>query len=234
MLVPLIFAAGLLAQVPPPAMPPMEPRMPQVSDGIAVTGSSTASAPAADALVTLHVSTRGNALTLTRQSLQPIIDTLVRAGADPSAISLPPYLAGSAHTNNADIVMRVHHPTAQMLEQGLLMLTTTFASMPDLLLNSAMVRLSAGDCAQLQRTAAAAAIANAKSNAAFIAKQINATLGPALEVDMGNAAAFGADGGCTSGYSIGPYGSPFDRISPSEMLTVKVYSSVRMRFAIRH
>lgn len=233
----VILTAVVLAQVAGP-MPviregPMIPAPAGASDGITVSGAGYASTRATDARVTLHVSARNNALTLNAQTLQPIVDALVRAGADHSSVALPPYLVGQAHTNSAAVTADVHHPTPAMLQQGMLTLADAFAAMPDVLLNSAQVRLSANDCAALQRTAESKAIANARSNAAFLAKQIGARAGDVLAIQVSGMPA-GAQGACTFMYSMGPFGSPFSQPSPDGMLTVKVYSSVTMRFAIRH
>lgn len=241
MLKPLILAAALLTQVAPaqpigrgPGFPPMGPTPVEPSSGIRVTGNGFASAPASQATVTLHVSTRNNALTLNAQTLQPIADALVKAGADRSTVTLPPYLVGQAHTNNAEITAVVHHPTPQMLQQGMLVIANAFASMPDVLLNAADVMLQADDCKTLQQNAEANAIANARSNAAFLAKQIDGKLGPVMSVDVVAGGMLGAEGSCTFRYSIGPFGPSFPQSSPADMLTVKVYSTVTVHYAIKH
>jgi hypothetical protein len=125
----------------------------------------------------------------------------------------------------------VHHPTQQMMQQGMLTLANAFAGMPDVLLNSAEIRLTADNCSALQRRAEANAIASARSNAAFVAQQIGGRVGSVLAVNaLGTA--IGNDNACNFGYTIGPWGSSFPQ-SQSDLLTVKVYSSVTMRFAIK-
>ncbi len=233
----IFAAAAVLAQVSMPQ--PMPVRMPAVlsaqqgvSDGITVTGTGYARAQASRAQVTLRISTRNNATSLSAQTLQPIVDALVRAGADRSSIIVPPYLLGQARTNNAAISATVLHPTLAMLQQGMLTIANAFASEPDLLLNSAEVVLSADGCAQLQRTAEAHAIANARSNAAFIAGTIGAHAGDVLAVEE-RSIPIGSEGACTMTYSVTPYGGPYPPMSPAEMLTVNVSSAVTMRIAIR-
>jgi uncharacterized protein YggE len=234
----LVFAVALLTQVAVPAgqgagLPPMGPTPVEPSSGIRVTGNGFASAPASQATVTLHVSTHNNALTLNAQTMQPIEDALVKAGADRSSVTLPPYLVGQAHTNNAEITALVRHPTQQMLQQGMLIIANAFASMPDIVLNAADVVLQADNCQTLERNAEANAIANARSNAAFLAKQIGGKLGSVMSVEVLAGSPFGSEGGCTFRYSIGPYGPSFQS-SPADMLTVKVYSTVRVHYAIKH
>ncbi len=176
-----LAAAFVVAQIPMPHLAPRVPMPAQAppgpGDGITVTGSAYAAAQASQAQITLRISARNNAPTLTEQTLQPIADALVRAGADRSSVQLPPYLVGQARTNNAAITASVQHPTTAMLQQGMLTIANAFAANPDLILNGAEIRLLAGDCSALQRAAEANAIADARANAAFIAKQIEAKVG---------------------------------------------------------
>lgn len=233
----LLFAALVLAQIstaPPPRGMPMGPTPVEPAGGITVIGNGVASVAASDATVTLRVASRNNALTLNAQTLAPIVDALVRAGADRASVSLPPYLVGQARTNNASITAVVHHPTQQMLQQGMVTIANAFAAMPDVLLTSADVRLTADNCTALARTAAANAISDARSNAAFVAQQIGAKLGPALSVDWHGSGSFGGQNQCMSIYSIGPMGPMGGQLSPADMLTVKVYSTVTMHYAIKH
>lgn len=237
----LFLAAVVLAQAPmppvrvtAPPVPPVAPmRLPDPgpNDGITVTGMGSATAPASDARVTLRISTRNNATTLDAKALQPIVDAMVRAGVDRANITLPPYLTGTTHTNGVSITAQVHHPTQDMLERGMAQLAGTFASMPDVLLNGAEVRLTADNCTALQQTAEANAIANARANAAFVAKQIGAKTGGVLAVEQ-RGMALGAPEACTQTVYVGPFGSP-SQVSPADLFTVKIITSVSMRFAIR-
>lgn len=238
---PLILAVVLLAQAavpaPPPmgVVPPMGPMRPVpapgLNDGITVSGAGYATAQASDAALTLRISSRNGALTLDPQSLSPVVDALVRAGVDRSSIQLPPYMVGNAKTNNATITASVHHPTLAMLQQGMLIMATTFASSPDMLLNSAEVRLSVDNCTALQQAATAKAIANARETAQFIAAQIHARAGDVLAVDN-RGVPMGSPGACTTVYAIGPYGPPAPQTA--DMMTVRIYANVGMRFAIKH
>lgn len=239
MLKPVILAAVLIAQAAPL---PIIPRNPPPSvpmriagdpvDGISVSGTGYATAQATQAQVTLRVSTRNNALTLNTQTLAPIVDALVRAGVDRSSVALPPYLVGQAHTNNATVTANVHHPTLVMLQQGMASIANAFAANPDILLNSADVRLSVDDCASLQRTATSNAIANARANAAFMAQQIGKHVGAVLALDA-RGSMMNVQPACFYSYSIGPFGAMYPQQSPAELLTVKVGANVTMRFAIR-
>lgn len=233
---PLLFSAVLLAQAvpsmgtPAPMMPMRPAPAPGINDGIAVAGTGDATAQATDANLTLRISSRGGALTLDSQSLAPVVDALVRAGVDRSSIQLPAYLVGDAKTNNAAITASVHQPTLAMLQKGMLIVASTFASQPNLLLNNAEIRLLVNNCTALQQAATAKAIANARASAQFIAAQIHEHAGDVLAVDD-RSAPLGAQGACSTMYIIGPYGSSTPQAA--EMLTVRVYANVTMRFAIR-
>ena len=235
MLKPLLLAALAVAQVPMPPMgaaPMRGPTPVEPSGGITVNASGLASAPATEAALTLRISTRNNAIVLTAQMLQPIVDALTKAGADSASIQLPPYLVGQARTNMATISATVHHPTQTELQNGMLILANAFASMPTLLLNAVDVRLTADNCLALQRKAETLAIAQARSRAAFLAQQVGGKLGPAMSIDEHDGGAFGGQGTCTSAYSVGPYGPP--PVGFADMLTVKTFSNITMRFAIVH
>jgi uncharacterized protein YggE len=235
---PLLLAAALLAQLSPPPSGPIrapmgvQPNGPE--DGISVTGSGTATAQAQTAQVTLHISSRGNALVIDSAALQPIVDALVGIGIDRSAISLPPYLVGDAKVNNVSITANVDRPSPTMIQQGMLSLAGAFAKTPQLLLNNAEVRVSADNCADLMRRAEADAIADARKNAQFIASQLGVHAGNVLAVQEYGGVNPGMPNACSSMYFFGPYGPSQPMQSPGDMLTVKVMRSVGMRFAIKH
>lgn len=238
---PLLLAGVLLAQALPPAVPmPLPPmgtpsRFPRAagpSDGISVAGNGYASAAATKAVLVLHVSSRTNGLTLDAQTLAPVIDALVKAGVPRSDVSLPAYLVGQAHTNNVAITATVHNPSAAMLQSGMVTVANAFASLRDVLLNGAEIRVSTPHCAQLTHAAEAAALRNARDNAAFIATQLHVHLAHVLAVSAYGPPSVGP-AACTTTSFIGPYGPAVPASSPAEMLEVKAYSNVSMRFAIR-
>lgn len=229
----LFAAVALLAQALPPISRPIGPVpvIPRdVRSGIMVSGAAVISAPASSADVTLHVSTRNNALTLNQQTLQPIVDAIVHAGVPRDAISLPPYMVGAARTNMAQIVAHVDHPTEAMLRQGMLVLASAFAGTPDILLNDAFVMVHGNNCESLFRQAEARAIAQARQNAEFIAKQNGVHIGELLAAEEDTP----APTECSRGFGIGPYGTGAAGDNFSNLLTIQVQSNVQMRFAIKH
>ena len=234
----LVILPLLLAQIPAPVpgripmgLPPISART-GPNDGITVNGSAAIAAPAARAMVTLHVMARNNAMTITNASLQPVADALVRAGVERSSVTLPLYLQGNAHTNNAEVSGTVEHPTQTMLQNGIAQLAGAFGSMPDLILNAAEIRLTADGCEQLEQKAEAAALRQARANAEYIAKQLNVRVGAVQAVQ---ASGFAPDfsQSCMTQYSIGPFGAPYPMQNAQDYLTVRVFGSVSVRYAIR-
>lgn len=228
----------LLAQVAvpvpgrlPPVQPPISART-GPNDGITVNGNATIEAPASRATVILHLMTRNNAMTITGTTLQPIVDALVRAGVERTSVTLPLYLQGNARTNNAQISGTVSHPTQAMLQNGIAQLGSTFANMTDLILNGAEIRLRADGCEQLEQRAEASALRQARANAEYIAKQLNVRVGGVQAVQ---ASGFAPDlsQACETQYSIGPFGGSYPMQGAQDYLTVRVFSSVSVRYAIR-
>lgn len=233
----LILGALLLAQVPMRpvgvpvmGMPPPEQRGSQ--SGISVTGSAIVHAPASSVWITLHITSRNNAMTLTAASVQPIVDALVSAGIDRSSIVLPMYLQGPAHTNNVEIGGAVAHPSVELLKNGIVKMVAAFSNMPDVALNGAEVRLRADGCENFSRQAEAAALRQARANAGYIAQQLGVHLG-AVQAVQSNAPASESGEGCIAGYSFGPYGGSIQMSRTQNYLDVPVYSTVTARYAIK-
>lgn len=228
-----VFGAVLLLalQMPMPVSvsPPM--RAVQPNEGISVRGNGSATAPASTATLSLYVSSRNNAIVLNESTLSPIVDALVRAGVQRSDIVLPIYLTGNARTNNVTVTATVHHPSIAMLQNGIAGLGSSLTNSPDLIVNNAQVRLTLDDCTPTMQQAQIAALRQAHANAASIARQMGLHLGAVLAVDAQNMQ-MDAEGRCLSEYTLGPYqGNQFT--SPSDYLTVRITTSVSVRYAIR-
>lgn len=228
----IVSAMVLLGAQPMPQMSmPASARGAQPPDGITVRGSGSAAATAANAVLTLYVATRNNMLAITPASLAPVIDALVSAGIERGDIVVPVYLTSAAHTNNATIVATVHRPTTAMLQNGITQLSNAFTNLPDLMLNSAQVRLTLDDCTAVLRQAQSAALKQARSNADSLARQLGLHIGAVVAVDE-QSGSLNSDGQCVSAYSIGAYQNmPFS--TPGDYLLVHVYASVSIRYAIR-
>jgi uncharacterized protein YggE len=227
----VLLASILLAQIPGP--PPMLPRQNvQASDsGLNVTGSGSVEAQADSVTLLLRINSRANAMSITAAALQPIEDALVRAGVDRNNITLPPYLQGSVRVNNAIISATVQHPTSDMVRNGIAQLGDAFGANADLLLNSVEVRAKADNCEALTRQAQGMALREARTNADYLAAQLHVHVGAVQYVQANGSV--DPTYGCTNTYAIGSFGPAFPVSDPQKYLTVRVFSSVTVRYAIR-
>src|ERR1700752_1699639 len=75
--------------------------------GITVNGSALARIPATSARVSLTVMTSDRSLSLTSDRLAPVIDALVKAGADRNSVRLPPNFTAPGGSNIASITANV-------------------------------------------------------------------------------------------------------------------------------
>ncbi len=245
----ILVAAVILAQLQPPPIPqPMGQRVPAPlsghpaeprSGGITVNGIGQAQAPADLARVTLSLSSRNNALTLNKASLQPVVDALIRAHVEPESIVEPIYLEGRASTNYATVGGTVNHPTVQMLQDGMQILTSAFAAMSDILVNQAGVSVTANDCTAIRARARRAALEQAHTQAQEIASASNVRLGRILTVQAygdnaggGGMYPLASPNSCSSFYQIGPGNMP-PFMTLADYLQVRIYSSVNVTYAIR-
>ncbi len=200
------------------------------SHGITVTGSATTRVPGTSADLTLSFIGRGGKLVLNAQTLQPVIDALVADGIPRDAIQLPLNLSAPGNSSNASIAAHVEAPTAAMLQNGVLKVGTAIAGLPDVILGSAMVRVSAAHCGAAQDATRARAIALARAKAATIAKQLGVRLGRVL-----NVAAFDtqlAGDSCSWQYYVGAF-SPSGPMTSEDYVKVPVTENVTITFAIR-
>lgn len=214
---------------------PSDPR----AGGITVNGAGQAQAPADIARVTLNLSSRNNALTLNKTSLQLVVDALIRAHVEPESIVEPIYLEGRASTNYATVCGTVNHPTVQIIQDGMQTLTSAFAAMPDILVNQAGVSVTLNDCTLMRTKARRAALEQAHTQAQEIASASGVHLGKILTVQ-----AYGDNGGgggmypqvspnsCTSFYQIGPGNMP-PFMTLADYLQVRIHSNVNVTYAIR-
>lgn len=203
--------------------------------GITVSGTGQATGAAQQARITLQIVSRNNQMTLNAQTLQPIVDALVRAGADPKSVVEPPYLTGPAKSAFATLTATVQNPTADQLQRGVLMLSQTFAGMPDIAVQGAAVNLTIDDCTALRSNARRAALAQAHVQATDIAQQGHVSLGGIIAVQS-----YGDGGGgnpnvpasCGSFYQLGP-ATNAQFTSPDDYLRVRVFMNMTVTYAIR-
>ena len=229
----LLFTLAAPTAVEAQLGPPVRAMAPQTAAnarGITVNGSASTHVPATKAQLTLMFVTRNGKLALNAQTLQPVIDALVASGIPREGIQIPINLTAPGNTNNASVTGTVDHPNAEMLKAGVLRVGTAIASMPDVILNSATVRVSADACAAVQDTTRGHAIENAHAKAAAIAKQLGVKLGGVLAVNAYDPQL--TDGACSWQYYIGAF-SPNGPMSADDYVTVPVTSNVTITYGIK-
>lgn len=227
----LPVAAG--AQIAPPIRV-AQPAAPANGHGITVNGSSNVRVAASSARITLDVASTTNKGTLTQQTLAPLVDALVKAGAERSSVQLPLAFSAGAYSNVATVTAVIANPSVETMRSGIATVGAAVAGMNDIRLNSARIELRNADCTQSLEKARANAIDAAHSKAALIAKQLGVALGGVVNVnafDQGN-----PDGSCASQYFVGPMGAQFPQggdTTDADYVTVSVTSNVTITYAIK-
>ena len=220
---------GPMVRIPPPA---------QTGGGngrgITVNGTSVLRVPASSARISLQLTSMDNKATLTQQDLQPLIDALVKAGAEPSSIQLPLAFSAGAFSNAATVNALVAHPTVDTMRSGIATVGATIAGMKNVRLASAQVQLKNDDCAQPLAKVRNDAIASAHSKASSIAKQLSVTLGGVVNVNAFDPGS--PDGSCASQYWVGPMGAQFGpsaENNDSDYVSVSITSNVTITYGIK-
>ena len=229
----IAFAIPADAQVtrvpiaPPPVAPP-----PQAARGITVNGSSAASAPATSARVTLFLVSRNSGVAYTSQSVQPVVDAMVKAGVDRDSITLPLNFSAPGNSSSATITGTVEHPTLTQLQNGVVTVGTAINGIPGAILNTVNVELTLNDCESLVDKARSGAITRARAKAGDIAKQLNVKLGSVEAVNAANEFQLRADGSCMTQLNFNPY-QPQMIDKTGDYLNVTVSSAVSITYGIR-
>lgn len=236
----LVLAILILAQAPLGAGAQVAPPMRLGSSsgssnghGITVNANAAASAPATSARITLQVMSADNSLSLNAQTLAPIADALVKAGAERSSVQLPLAFDAPGGTNQASISATVANPTIEQMRAGIVTVGTVVAGMKNVRLTSAQVQLTADNCANELATARQKAIAAAQSKASAIARELHVGVGKVINVqsvDQGS-----PDGVCRSQYYVGPMGAqfPYGDSSDADYVNVRIYENVTITYAIK-
>ncbi|MGB6061256.1 MAG: SIMPL domain-containing protein [Candidatus Aquilonibacter sp.] len=234
----ILAAAMLLAPIyakaqVPPERGPMSAVPPQTTNhGITVSGSATTRVPATSARITLSLSSSDRSLTLDAQSVQPIVDALVKAGADPASVRLPLNFGAPGGSNVASITATVAHPTSEMMQSGIVTVGTAVASMKNVILNGAMVFITAAHCQDALDSIRNQAIERARAKADSIAKDLDVHVGGVLNV-MSNEQN-SPDGSCSSQSGVNGFANnPADPQSPQDYVTVPVFTNVTITYAIK-
>ena len=202
--------------------------------GITVTASGVADAAATGATFTLFFTSRGTAAQLNSQTLAPVIDAMVRSGIDRSTIAVSSTIApAGGNATFATVSANVKNPTEPLLRNALANVEIAIGSLPNLTITNANAEVTSDDCAALQSSARASALAGARKEAAAIAQTLGVHLVRPVAVIASAPAPLRLPNGsaCSSYYSFNA-GTP-NLMKPSEYLQIHVYSSVTVTYAIR-
>jgi uncharacterized protein YggE len=223
----LLLPIAASAQAIPPARGPV-----QSGNGITVTASASSRVPATSARIMLEVTSADRSLSLDAQALQPVVDALVKAGADPASVKLPPNLRAPGKSSVASILATVAHPTSQMMERGIDIVGTSIASNKNLVLANAQVLLLVQHCADALDSIRSQAIARARAKAESIAKDLGVHVGTVVNVQSFEQGL--PDGSCQWQYNNNGYGNVADQPqSAQDYVTVPVQSNITITYAIK-
>lgn len=169
-------------------------------------------------------------MTFDSATLQPLIDAMVRAGADRNSIQLPIGFAGPAFRSKvATVSGDVPNPTTEQMQSGIQTVGAAIAAVPNATLQSVEITLHAEHCENMQTQARDTALSFARTKAASVAKALGVRLGSVLSVTAVDSML--QSGTCSSSYTVTPYGS--DPPQPSDYLKITVTSNVSITYAIR-
>jgi hypothetical protein len=201
--------------------------------GITVNGSAESRVPATLARVTLGLASNDRQPIFDAQKIQPIIDALVKAGADPTSVHVPLDLSSSGAWTNASISAAFSQPTGTVVQDAIKSAEAIVASMKDVTLNAVWLALSAANCGPAENALRSQALSRARAKALSIASDLNVHLGTAVSVRSLDQVE--ADGTCSAQYAVGQYsGNGFQGpLAASDFVSVPVRSNLLVTYAIK-
>jgi uncharacterized protein YggE len=199
--------------------------------GVTVNASAQTRIPADSATVTLQLASADRAMILDAKRVQPIVDALVRMGADPNSVRLPPNFAAPGAASAASVTATFAHPTAEEMQQGIVTVGTAVAGVKDVMLNGAQVMLRARHCSAAFERVRKDAIERAHAKAISIARDLNVGLGGALAVSAFDQSS--ADGSCGSMYYLNGFTQMGSPQTPEQYVTIPVTATVTITYAIK-
>lgn len=198
--------------------------------GITVSGSATKKIPATRARISLMLFTRNNATTIDAAAIQPIVDALVKAGVPRENVFLPASFGSPAKLNNATIVATVDNPTIVLMQSGIASIGAAIAQ-TDMNIGNVQVALEADNCGDTVDALRGLAIKNARMKAEETAKQLQVRVGGVLNVISNDQ--ISPSGICASQYYVGGGNNGMIN-SPEDYVSVPVYSSITITYAIKN
>lgn len=223
-----LLAAALLplaasAQVSPTALQPARP--PGIT--VSTTGRAYPTPTLAHVVVRL-MSVSPSAFDIA--TLQPVVDAMVRAGADRNSIAPAMELGAPANRSKiATISGDVQNPTTDELQRGIQTVGAAIAALPNVTLLTATITLSASNCESAQTQARNNAVSLARNKAASIAKALGVHLGGVMSVTAYDSTQ--QSDACLSTYTATPFNAGMNQ--STDYLKLSVTSNVSITYAIR-
>jgi uncharacterized protein YggE len=203
----------------------------QAPHGITVTGVGSSRIPATTVRISVQLGGADRSNVLDKPTLQPIIDALVKAGADRSRVRLPLTFSAGARTNMTSITATFVHPTAKTVQNGLASAAAAFATVKDaVVLYNLQVFVIAQRCQHTLAIARQQAIASARAKAEAIAKDLNVAIGPAISAQSTEMTS--SDGSCFAQYFISAQGDPSGPQTSQDYVSVSASATITITYAI--
>ena len=204
----------------------------QAPHGITVTGMGSSRIPATSARISIQLGSSDRSNSLDKQKVQPIIDALIKAGADPSRVRLPLTLSAGTGSNMASISATFVHLNPKTVQNGMASAVATIAAMKDtVVFYNLQLFVIANNCQHALAIARQQAIASARAKAEAISKDLNVEIGPAISADSREM--ISTDGSCFTQYFIGPQGDQSVLQTAQDYVTVPVQSNITITYAIK-
>lgn len=203
------------------------------SRGITVYGSAETRVPATLARVTLALTSNDHQPIFDAQKIQPIIDALTKAGADPASVRVPLDLTTSGAWTAASISAAFSQPTAAAVQDGIKSAEAVVASMKDVTLSGVWLALSISNCDAAEGTLRTQALSRAHATALSIAHGLNVHLGALLAVTSLDQTE--ADASCSAQYTVGQYsgGGFTGPLASIDFASVTVRTVLTVTYAIK-
>lgn len=233
----LVLLAIALTPVVADAQAVLPTRVAQVGGvnehGITVNGTAQIRVPASSARIILTVSSLNSQSSLTEQTVQPLVDALVKAGAERSSVQLPLSFSAGGYSSVGMVSAVVEHPTFDKMRSGVATVAALLGGLKGIRFNSTRVELKQNDCMPALAKARANAIDAARAKAALIAGQLRVSLGRVVNVNVYDRDS--PDGSCVSQYSFGPEGPlfPYGGDTLEDYVVVPVTSNVTITYSIK-
>ncbi|MGB6987258.1 MAG: SIMPL domain-containing protein [Candidatus Aquilonibacter sp.] len=204
----------------------------QAPHGITVTGTGSSRTPATTVRISVQLGSADRSNGLDKQKLQPIVDALIKAGANPSRIRLPLTFNAGVGANIASINVTFPRPTAKTVQNGVASAAAALATVKDaVVLYNLQVFVIAQNCQHTLAIARQQAIASARAKAEAIAKDLNVQIGPAISAESHEMTS--ADGSCFAQYFISAQGDQSGLQTPQDYVTVPATANITITYAIK-